>query len=101
MTDLYLVHYQPGPAWVPDTPVFQQPLQAHRQYMGELFTRGSLRVGGPFTDNTGGAIVLRPLPGESVQALIDADPAVRDGIMVARAHPWHVLAGADVLLPRP
>ncbi|MEP6722342.1 MAG: YciI family protein [Variovorax sp.] len=94
MKQPFVIYYRPGPAWIEGKSVFEQPLQAHLAYMRSLTAAGTLRIGGPFTDDCGGLIVVDAASGEEAQAIFEADPAVRDRIMVAQAHPWKLMAGA-------
>jgi uncharacterized protein YciI len=97
MDNIFAICYSRGPSWVVGKSVFEQPLAAHLAYMTALKTRGTLLLGGPYTDDHGGLIVVK-VPGEqAARDLIAADPAVRAGVMTATAHPWKLLAGADAL----
>ena len=44
-------------------------------------------------DNSGGLIVVDAAGEDQARALYENDPAVRDGIMVAEAHPWKLMMG--------
>lgn len=100
-TQGWLVLYQPGPEWREGLPLHQQPLADHRQYMISLYRHGVLKFAGPFADGSGGAVMLLAADGKSAQALVDADPAVTDGIFTYELRPWillpweHLAAGAS------
>lgn len=90
----FVIDYRRGPAWVAHRSVFEQPLQAHLDYMRSLQGQGTLLLGGPFLDDTGGLIVVQAEDAAQAEALMRADPAIRDGVMVAETHPWKLLAGS-------
>jgi uncharacterized protein YciI len=87
-TRTYLVVYRPGPAWVAGKPMAEQPLREHGKYMLSLYTSGSLKFAGPFTDNAGGAVAFEAVSDEAAQAVVAADPAVTSRVFVAELHPW-------------
>lgn len=94
MKQPFVLYYSRGAAWLEGRTVFEQPLQDHLLYMRRLAADGSLLLGGPFTDDRGGLVVVRAEGIDEAQAILQADPAVRDRVMVAEAHPWKLLAGA-------
>jgi len=93
MNQPFVIYYRRGPAWIEGKTVFEQPLQPHLAYMKRLAAAGTLKLGGPFVDNCGGMIVVDAAGIAEAQALFEADPAVRDRVMVAEAHPWKLMAG--------
>jgi uncharacterized protein YciI len=84
----YLVIYRPGPAWVPGKPVREQPPKEHGKYLLGLFERGSMKLAGPFDDDTGGAVVLEAANLAEAKAMVAADPAVKARIFTHEIHPW-------------
>jgi uncharacterized protein YciI len=61
--------------------------------MRSLQALGTLVLGGPFLDDAGGLIVVRAEDADEARTLLQADPAVQEGVMVAEAHPWKLMAG--------
>ncbi len=94
MDQAFVICYRRGPAWLDGRTVFEQPLQAHLAYMKSLRAAGTLKLGGPFIDDCGGLIVVDAAGADEARAIYEADPAVRDRVMVAEAHPWKLMAGA-------
>jgi len=94
MTQAFVIDYRRGPAWLDRKSVFKQPLQGHLAYMRTLQGQGTLVLGGPFLDDAGGLIVVKAEGVAQAEALMRADPAVQDGVMVAEAHPWKLMAGS-------
>ncbi|ULH18232.1 YciI family protein (plasmid) [Deinococcus sp. KNUC1210] len=91
MSHHVVLHYTPGPNWVPNRPVFEQPLQQHLAYMRRLHQQGIVLAGGPYTDHSGGLVILRPMALEEAERILCEDPAIVAGTMTASASPWHRL----------
>jgi uncharacterized protein YciI len=87
----YLVVYTPGPAWLAGKPLAEQPLRDHGRYILSLYVKGSLKFGGPFSDNAGGAAAFEAASDEEARAVVAADPAVISGVLVAELHPWRLV----------
>ncbi len=84
----YLVIYRPGPAWLVGKSVLEQPLKEHGKYMLGLYIKGSMKLGGPLTDDAGGAVLLTVADEPEAKTIVAADPAVKSGIFVYEMHPW-------------
>lgn|GEM_PF-790452 len=84
----YLVIYRPGPAWLVGKSVLEQPLKEHGKYMLSLYTKGSMKLAGPLTDDAGGAVLLAVTDESEAKTIVTADPAVKSGIFVYEMHPW-------------
>jgi uncharacterized protein YciI len=84
---LYLIVYKAGPAWKADAPSNDR-LRDHGRYMFGLYQKKALRMGGPFTDITGGAALIEAASLADAQAVVDADPAVTSKLFVAEVHSW-------------
>ena len=84
----YLVIYRPGPAWLMGKSVLEQPLKEHGKYMLGLYIKGSMKLGGPLTDDAGGAVLLTVADESEAKTIVTADPAVKSGIFVYEMHPW-------------
>lgn len=85
---LFVIRYRPGPAWLPGRPVLQQNLREHGAYIGRLLAEGRLFAAGPFTDADGGMAMLRVSSRAEAEAILAADPAQRDGIMIGEISGW-------------
>jgi uncharacterized protein YciI len=85
-----LVH-SPGPKWQAGLSFQEQPgVDEHVRYMGELFERGLMVMGGPFLDDSGGMMISRTQTIEEARRLARDDPAVRSGLLNVKVHPWLV-----------
>lgn len=89
----FVLHYRRGPAWLEGKTVFEQPLAEHLAYVKQLIFAGTLALGGPFLDDSGGLLVVHADDTAAAQAIAEADPAIRAEIMVAEVHPWQLRAG--------
>ena len=87
----YLVVYRPGPSWVAGKPLAEQPLKEHGRYMIELYGKGTLKFAGPFLDDSGGAMVFEAASEADAKAIVAADPAVVNGIMIGDLRPWRIV----------
>jgi uncharacterized protein len=89
----YLVIYRPGPAWLPGKPLAQQNLQGHSAYMLSLYSKGLLKIAGPFIDDTGGGAVLLETADEAqARDLVAQDPAVKNGVFLHELRPWYLVS---------
>lgn len=95
-TNYFVFIHEPGPNWLPDTPVLEQPLAGHFQYMTELADSGQLVLGGGFLDGAGAMGVLQAATLDEAKQLVAKDSAVQDEIVVARVHPWFVTVAGRI-----
>ena len=84
----FLVVYKPGPKWLTGKPLAEQPLREHGRYMLSLYSKGDLKIAGPFTDDSGGAVVLNVADEAAAKSIVRNDPAVVTGVFVYELHPW-------------
>lgn len=89
-TEYYVFLHVPGPNWVKDKPIHEQPLDGHFAYMSHLVSEEKLVVGGGFLDGTGAMGVLRCASLEEATEIVRQDPAVRDEIVTSEVHAWFV-----------
>jgi len=87
----FIVLYSPGPAWLAGKPIWEQPLQAHGDYIHQLYLRGDLVMAGPFTDSTGGMAIIDVADENEAKAIVAGDPAVKENIFTAELHPWYTV----------
>jgi len=80
-----------GPEWTTMKPDLRnQIMLQHRHSVADLLSSGKIVIAGPFSDDTdtAGIFVLR-VPAAEARTLVDADPAVKAGLMTAEMHPWY------------
>jgi uncharacterized protein YciI len=87
----FLIIYRPGSAWIPGKPVSEQGLADHFQYMLDLYEIGTLKQAGPFTDDSGGAVILEVADAAAARAVVANDPAVKANKMTPEIRPWHLV----------
>ncbi len=80
-----------GPAWVSTKE--QERNQIRQQHLANvlsLLDSGKAVIAGPFGDNTDlvGIFILRASSTAEAKGWVDADPAVKAGLMVPEMHPW-------------
>jgi uncharacterized protein len=95
-TNYFVFIYKPGPNWLPDKPITEQPLAGHFHYMSQLETEGQLVVGGGFVDGSGAMGVVRMSNLAAAETLIANDPVVKDDIVTATVHPWFVTVAGTI-----
>jgi uncharacterized protein YciI len=89
---LFAVRHTPGPKWVAGTAPNAQPgIEEHIEYVRTLHEHGIVFGAGPFLDGAGGMTVLRAASMDEARAAVEADPAVRRGLLVAEIHPWRLV----------
>ena len=93
MAKYAIVVWHPGPNWLPDRTVFDQPLDEHVAYLEGLAARGIVFAAGPFTEGGGGMTLLRLDDPEVAQRLIADDPAVQAGIITGQLRTWSTIVG--------
>ena len=80
-----------GPAWV-TTKVDERnaTLQRHLANVISLLDAGKAIIAGPFGDETdaAGIFIFRAASADEARAWVDADPAVKAGLLTAEMHPW-------------
>jgi uncharacterized protein YciI len=80
-----------GPAWE-TTKVEERnaTLQKHLANVIALLDFGKAIIAGPFNDETdlAGIFIFRAASADEARAWVDADPAVKAGLITAEMHPW-------------
>lgn len=85
----YVVFHKPGPKWQPGVDFREQiGVGEHVAHYMKLNEKGSLLIGGPFLDNTGGMMVAKGETLESITKFAESDPAVKSGLLVIEIKPW-------------
>jgi uncharacterized protein YciI len=90
--------HSPGASWKKGVPFREQPgVQDHVKYMAGFLEKGTLVVGGPFLDDSGGMMVMNASEADA-KAAAEGDPAVKAGLLKVVVRPW-LVAMANVELP--
>ncbi len=88
MHKTFAVIYRLGRAWLRGKPVAKQPLKEHLEYMLALHERGELVMGGPFSDSSGGLVLLEVDGIDKARGLVSEDPAIIEEVFTADVHEW-------------
>ncbi len=88
---VFAVIYRTGPSWKPGVPLMQQDIQPHIDHMMKMLNNGTLLLGGPFTDNSGGEAVIVARDMEEAKAIISEDRAVQGGLLIPTIKQWDVV----------
>lgn len=70
---------------------------AHRQFLGELETAGTVIAAGPYDDDAapGALLLLNADSPEQALELLEGDPFLAEGVITERsARPWSIKVGA-------
>ena len=91
LVQFHMAMMKKGPKW--DTMREQDRNTILEQHVGSaisLLDAGKAVIAGPIKDDSdlAGIFILRATSAEEAKTSIDADPAVRAGLMVAELHPW-------------
>ena len=88
MTETYAILYRPGSKWIEGQPLAEQPLKEHSSYLLRQATNGPVKMGGPFSDGSGGLVIVEVSGPEQARRLVDHDPAIVNQILAAEVHKW-------------
>jgi uncharacterized protein YciI len=71
------------------TPAFDAAVaDPHRRFLDELRANGQLELQGPFTDQSGGAYLLRAASLAQANAIVARDPLIVSGASRATVYEW-------------
>lgn len=88
----FVLFHSPGTKWIDGVGFREQPgVMEHVQYMAGFQETGSMVIGGPYLDDTGGMMVLRAENQEDAEAIANADPSVKNGLLKVQVKPWMVV----------
>lgn len=81
MKNTFAFLWTQGPAWVAGKTVRDQPYwEEHAAWADRLFENGTIVLGGPFADTTGGLVIIEAESEEEVTDVLAQDPFVVHGI---------------------
>jgi uncharacterized protein YciI len=80
-------------AIVVDRAVYEPHLPAHFAHLAELKARGALLLSGPFTDRTGGMVLIQAASREEAEAIAQADPLVASRVDTYELREWLITDG--------
>ena|SRR6185295_20366018 len=85
-----------------DRTIYEPYLPAHLAYLQELKSRGALLLSGPFTDRTGGLVIIQAASRVEAEAIVQADPLVANQVDSYELREWLITEGqpADIVVQR-
>jgi uncharacterized protein len=84
-----IVRIRRGVAWGGGPPEAQPGWEEHAAWIDTHVDRGTIVMGGPFSDNSGAMLVLEGIGVEEVEPLFATDPFVQNGVfVVAEVREW-------------
>jgi uncharacterized protein len=85
----FVLAHAPGPKWDSTRGYREQAgIDQHVAYMQDFFDRGTLVLGGPFLDNSGGMMVFDLDSAQEAQSVAEGDPTVKTGLLAVTVKPW-------------
>jgi uncharacterized protein YciI len=78
-----IVRFRAGPAWTEGTPEEQPGWDEHAAFIDRLVERGTMIMGGPYSDNSGSMSLWEGMNAdEARRVVVEPDPFVRNGVFV-------------------
>lgn len=102
MTNYVVGFLHKGPNWTPESTEETKRIQeGHMANITKMAVTGKLIVAGPFTDNGDlrGMFIFKEVTIEQAREMVNADPAIQEGRLVVRLHPWFAAKGLSVPPP--
>jgi uncharacterized protein len=87
-----VIRFSAGPAWARGESVREQPeWDAHAEYIDDLIEKGTMVMGGPFSDNLGSMSLWEGVDAEEARRIIAEDPFIKNGVfMLEEVRDWTV-----------
>jgi len=87
---IYLIHPLRHEFFDKPTPLEEQVIEAHYEYLERATAEGTVLLAGPCLDETFGVVVLRTEDDEAARTFMLNDPSVKSNVMMAELHPMKV-----------
>jgi uncharacterized protein YciI len=78
---------------VVDRAIYEPYLPAHLAYLQDLKARGVLLLSGPFTDRTGGMVLISAASRTEAETIAQADPLVANRVDTYELREWLITDG--------
>ena len=92
MKQFFAVFFRPGPRWIKGKTIFEQPLDGHVAHIHHLSQCDKVLMAGPLADSSGGLTLLQVDDEREARMVIEQDPNVADGVLLADIRPWAPIA---------
>ncbi len=87
---IYLIHPFRHEFFENPTPLEEQVMETHYEYLKQAVSDGKVLLAGPCLDETFGVVVIRAENDEAARIFMLNDPSVRSNVMVAELHPMKI-----------
>lgn len=78
-----IVRFRAGTAWERGGAIREQPgWDAHAEFIDALVERGTMVMGGPYSDNSGSMTLLDGVDAAEAERLVTQDPFIENGVFV-------------------
>jgi uncharacterized protein YciI len=77
-----IVMIRKGVEWGEGPPESQAGWDEHAAWIDALVDRGTIVMGGPYSDNSGAMLILEGLSTDEAELLLATDPFVQNGVFV-------------------
>ena len=87
---IYLIQPRRHAFFESPTPLEEQVMEAHFEYLKQATSGGTVVLAGPCLDETFGVVVIRAENDEAARIFMLNDPSVRNNVMMAELHPMKI-----------
>ena len=87
---IYLIHPSRHEFFESPTPLEEQAMDAHFEYLKQATSNGMVVLAGPCLDETFGVVIFRSASDEVARQFMLSDPSVKSNVMVAELHPMKI-----------
>jgi uncharacterized protein YciI len=87
---IFSIRYSQGKNYDLNKSIYEQDLFEHGYYMKRLLEEGKLLLAGPFTDNSGGQVILKAEDENEVKEILSHDPAIIKNIFSYELKTWNI-----------
>jgi uncharacterized protein YciI len=75
-----MVRFRAGPTWTSGSVREQPDWDAHAEFVDALIERGTMVMGGPFSDNSGSMSLLEGVGADEARRILEEDPFMQNGV---------------------
>ena len=87
---IYLIHPFRHEFFKDPTPLEEQVMDEHYEYLKRGVSSGTVVLAGPCLDETFGVVVIRAESDQDARDFMLNDPSVRSNVMMAELHPFKI-----------
>jgi uncharacterized protein len=77
-----VVRFGAGPTWASGSVREQPDWDAHAEFVDALIERGTMVMGGPFSNNLGSMSLLEGIDVDEARRILEDDPFMKNGVFV-------------------